>query len=107
MPQTQDTARTPTNVHTVDALLPERTMTALRSALQGQFRHPAGEVDLRRAMRAMCADGRKRQLRVEKIIILLKSIWNGLPEVQGRTTSSRQDLLDRLITICVEEYYAT
>ena len=89
------------------SVLSERATTALRSALQGQLRQPSTDHSLRRALRAFCIEARTRELRAEQLILLFKRVWRTLPEARGADTRKKQDMLDRLITICVEEYYAT
>ena len=87
--------------------LSERATTALRSALQGQLRQPSADHSLRRALRALCVEARTKDLRAEQLIVLFKRAWHSLPESRGPDTRKKQELLDRLITICVQEYYAT
>lgn len=89
------------------SLLSERAMTALRTAIQGQFRHQTADHSLRRALRALCVEARAKELRAEQLILIFKRVWHSLPESRGGEARKRQNLLDRLITICVEEYYAT
>jgi hypothetical protein len=87
-------------------LLSERATTAVRSAIQGQLRQPSADHSLRRALRALCVEARARDLRAEHLILLFKRVWHSLPESRGQETRKKHELLDRLITICVEEYYA-
>lgn len=87
-------------------ILSDRAVTALRTALQGQLRQPVQEASLRRALRAVCFEARMKQMRAEQLILVFKRVWYSLPEVQGRENSQRQELLDRIVTVCVEEFYA-
>ena len=87
--------------------LSERAMTALRTAIQGQFRQPTADHALRRALHALCLEARSKDLRAEQLIMVFKRAWHTLPESRGPETRKKQAVLDRLITICVEEYYAT
>jgi hypothetical protein len=89
-----------------DTPFPQRAATALRSALQGHLRQAVPDDTLRRALHSLCADARKRNLRPEQLILIFKQVWSSLPEVQDRNAARRQDLLDRIVTICIEEYYA-
>lgn len=88
-------------------MLSERATTAVRSALQGQLRQPSADLSLRRALRALCLEARARELRAEQVIVLFKRAWDTLPESRGRDGGKKQEMLDRVITVCVEEYYAT
>ena len=87
--------------------LSDRAITALRSAIQGQFRQPSADPSVRRALRALCLEARAKDLRPEQLILLFKRAWYSLPESRGHDTKKKQEMLDRLITICVEEYFAT
>lgn len=90
-----------------DVQFSQRAEAALRSALQGHLRQPLADDALRRAFRALCVDARERNLRPEQLILIFKQAWSGLPEIQVRSGNPRQELLDRIVTICIEEYYAT
>ena len=85
----------------------EAAVVALRSALQAQLRGAPSSSDLRRAIRLMCGEARRHDLRAEQLLIIFKHAWNSLPEVQqlpyGR---ERTDLLSRVVTMCIEEFYA-
>jgi hypothetical protein len=85
----------------------ERAGTALRAALQGHLRQPVPDHTLRRALHALCIDARARNLRPEQLIVIFKQVWSSLPEIQNRSGNRRQELLDRIVTMCIEEYYAT
>lgn len=87
-------------------ILSERTLGELRTALRGHVRQPVSDTDIRRVMRAMCVEARGQELRVEKVILLLKSVWQSLQDAEGLPTSSRNEILDRFITICIEEFFA-
>lgn len=85
----------------------ERAGTALRSALQGHLRQPVPDETLRRALSALCADARARNLRPEQLILIFKQAWTSLPEFESGSRNQRQELLDRIVSICIEEYYAS
>ena len=87
--------------------LSERAITALRSAMQGQFRQAPSDYSLRRALRSLCMEARSRNLRAEQLILVFKHTWYSLPEARGTDARKKQEMLDRLVSICVEEYYAT
>ena len=89
------------------SVLSERATTAVRSALQAQLRQPSGDDSLRRALRSLCVEARARELRAEQVIVLFKRAWDTLPESRGTDGRKKQEMLDRVITVCVEEYYAT
>jgi hypothetical protein len=97
--------------------LPAGATTALRCWLQAQRRrHAAGAelraADIRRALRPVCDEARQRGARVEQVIVLLKELWASLPPdeaVDGRGrgyTDTRREVLDGVVRVCIEEFYA-
>ena len=88
-------------------VLSERTLGELRSTLRGHLRLPVSDADIRRVMRAMSMEARAQDLPAEKVVVLLKTIWQNLAEADGRPFSRRSEILDRFITICIEEFYAS
>src|SRR5919204_4325075 len=85
---------------------------ALGSVLQAQLRsrstgdlRPNGE--LRRAVRALCAAAHQEHLRAEQLLVLVKQALNSLPEVAALPyDTERADTLARVISLCIEEFYA-
>jgi hypothetical protein len=88
-------------------VLDEDLREALRDAVVRRLREPGDESRVRDALRAISRAARARGLRAEHVVIALKSVCDTLPEMQGAVTSSqRARVLDRLVTLCIEEYYA-
>lgn len=80
---------------------------ALRCGLQAHLRRQRSEPDLRRALRTVCAEAHRRHLRAEQLLILFKQAWSSLPEVEQLPRGiERDELLGRIITVCIEEFYA-
>jgi hypothetical protein len=43
----------------------------------------------------------------EQLLVVLKGVWNGLPEVRTMSDSSQQmRLMQRVVTMCIKEYYS-
>src|SRR5688500_15898239 len=82
------------------------TSLAIRSAMQGQLRAASGSTatELRRFATLLCSEGRRRGLRAEQLIVLLKQTWLTLPEATTAARSTSPRLLDQLIGLCIEEY---
>ena len=89
---------------------------ALRSWLQAQRRAQTSgadvrSADLRRAMRLVCAEARRREVRIERVIVLLKELWSALPPDAADVTyghavrAANRDLLERIVRVCIEEFY--
>ena len=88
-------------------MIGEETLTALRNALQQRLSGSTGDAEIRQALRAMSREARAESLHAEQVIVALKRVWESLPEV--RRASDRQEqnrLLERVVTLCIEEYYA-
>lgn len=100
-----DTART--------SPFPVSATTALRSWLQAQRRTHAADVgfrtaDVRRALRPVCDDARRRGARVEQLIVMLKDLWATIPPDSGGNghSSADREILDGIVRVCIEEFYA-
>lgn len=96
--------------------IPESTITALRELLLRMLRDEpsrnaessphAGE-DVRDALRTLCDDAHRNHVRVEQLVIAIKQGWSSLHSEHPRVRSAGPDgLLNQVITICIDEYYA-
>jgi hypothetical protein len=54
----------------------------------------------------MCADARDRGVRIEELLISLKRVWPTIPGIERLPRDESTRLLSRIVTLCVEEYYA-
>lgn len=81
---------------------------ALRRAVQSRGDGAArGNDDHWRACaRVMCADARDRGVQIEGLLISLKRIWPTIPGIERLPRHESGRLLSRVVTLCVEEYYA-
>lgn len=79
------------------------TQRALEIALEPS-RRQTGE-DLESVMRELCAAARRDGTRAEELIILFKKVWSDRPELHGRTREETVRLFDRVVTMCIKEYY--
>jgi hypothetical protein len=61
---------------------------------------------LREAMRQLCVDARRLSMRPEELIILFKLRW-AHTELGALPREDASSALDHLITMCIEEYYAS
>lgn len=65
------------------------------------------EREVRDALRVVCDDARRRDLRAEQVIVALKETWAVMPEVGALPPGSvRTELLAYFVTLCIDEYYA-
>jgi hypothetical protein len=85
----------------------EQTLSELREALTRHSRRREDDTtDLRRLLFSFAREARAHNLGPEKLLVIFKNIWNGIPDVHSagdRTEKGR--MLERLVTICIEEYY--
>jgi hypothetical protein len=86
--------------------LTEETIEAVRAALVQYVNTPARGDELGAALRQMAAEARDRSMLPEQLLIVLKDIWHSLPNVRSMSDSADQvRLLQRVVTMCIREYY--
>ena len=84
------------------------TMTAatLRRALVAPADDGANE-ELRRAVRALADEARRRGLRAEQLVVAIRETWRSLPEARSAASRSGDaGVAARVIGVCIGEYYA-
>lgn len=87
--------------------LSEETIEAVRSALVFYVDAPSRGERLRETLNAMAAEARAREILPEQLLVVLKDIWYSLPGVRGIPDPAEQvRLLQRVVTMCIKEYYA-
>lgn len=90
---------------TVDAELRELVRSILlREVAAARFADAAGG-DRHQLIGGACSEAKVRGLRAEQMIILLKDAWSTLPEARRMQYPDADDVLGRVITACIEEYY--
>jgi hypothetical protein len=58
------------------------------------------------ALQVAAREARSKRILAEHLLIVLKDVWYGLPEVQRVTDPSDQvRMLQRVVTMCIREYY--
>lgn len=63
--------------------------------------------DVRGALRELCDDAHGNHVRVEQLVIAIKQGWSSLHSERPRARSAGPDeLLNQVITLCIDEYYA-
>ena len=62
------------------------------------------DAPLRPAVERLCAEGRKRQLDPEKMIIALKAAWEGLT-VRRMDEERKRRAYERMFSFCLETYF--
>jgi hypothetical protein len=90
--------------------LAAETTESLRGALVRYLRaSPTGDSGgLRDALRAMASEARQKSILPEHVLVALKQIWFSLPEVHAMRESSEQArLLQRVVSMCIKEYFGS
>jgi hypothetical protein len=88
-------------------LTPE-TIDRVATALSNYAADPRidGEI-LRQALRAMAVEARDVRMPPEQLLVVLKDLWHTLPAVRAAEHPEAQArLLQRVVTMCIKEYYA-
>ena len=66
----------------------------------------SAERPLRHAARALADEARARDaVRAERLLIELRRIWRDIPEARYLDPRAHEELWDRLVTACIEEFY--
>ena len=83
------------------------TRTVLRDALAHYLAQPGDVGALRSALRRVAEESRAHDLRAEQLMVAFKGLWRSMPQVSAvGDPLARAQMLERLITVCIEEYYA-
>ena len=89
------------------AALSEETIEAVRAALVRYIDAPSQGDRLRESLHVMAAEARAKSVLPEQLLVVLKDIWYSLPSVRAMSEPVDQvRLLQRVVTMCIKEYYA-
>ncbi len=61
--------------------------------------------ELHQVLRDLCAEAHRRGFRAEELIVLFKKTIAARPELQARPREETSRLVDRIVSMCIEEYY--
>lgn len=85
----------------------ETTIDAVRAALRQFLGNGGSSTSLKDALVRLSAEARKKHILPEHLLILLKDTWSTLPEVRDMEDAGDQvRLLQRVVTMCIKEYYS-
>lgn len=94
--------------HTPPSRLDDDTVAAMRDALRGYLASPSDPRPLQAALVRVSAEARERGMLPEQVLVALKDVWGALPEVRAMTDATSQiRLLQRVVTMCIKEYYSS
>ena len=87
--------------------LDAQTISAVREALVHYVDAPAQSGALRDALNRMAVEAHDKSMLPEQLLVVLKDLWHSLPGVQAIADTAEQvRLLQRVVTMCIKEYYA-
>lgn len=88
--------------------LDDATVAAVREALRDYLRDGSDPSALQGTLKQMSSEARAKDLHAEQLLVVLKDVWGTLPEVRAMTNTTTQvRLLQRVVTMCIKEYYST
>ena len=61
---------------------------------------------LRESMRRVCVLAHGRDVQIERLLVMVKDTWFELPEPRRILQDHSADVLSRVVTLCIDEYYA-
>lgn len=87
--------------------LDPETVEALRSALARSVAEGNHTDDLRSLLCRAAEDARSKGIQAEQLLLILKDIWYGLPQLTSAASTDVENLLlQELISRCIQEYYS-
>jgi len=88
--------------------LDDESLDAVRLALRAYLQDSREPSALRPSLLRLATQARERNIPPEHLLITLKETWNALPEVRSMNDTREQvRLLQRVVTMCIREYYDT
>lgn len=86
--------------------LDDETIDALRAALRQYLSNGQTPSPLQAALARVSAEAKEKRILPEQLLVMLKDLWNSLPEVHDIVDTTQQiRLLQRVVTMCIKEYY--
>jgi len=87
--------------------LSAEAISRLETALERYLQTGSDSGELLPAVRALSVEARANGIHAEQILVLLKDLWFGLPQIRSAPPGDTQpELLQRAVTLCIREYYA-
>lgn len=87
--------------------LDDATLSTVRSALGAYVREgEAGGTLLRDALHRLSSEAQAKGISAEHLLIILKNLLSSLPELREvDKPGEREKLKQRIVTVCIEQYY--
>ena len=93
--------------HTPPSRLDDASVELLRAALRDYLQDSKDPGKLQPSLLHIAGEAHARALPPEQLLVVLKEVWSSLPEVRAMTNTREQvNLLQRVVTMCIKEYYS-
>lgn len=88
--------------------LSESSVKELRTALTEQLKRPDGPTpELASLLRKVAYEAREKNIPPEELLVVFKQLWNSLAEsLRPQNTDQYERVRQRLVTLCIQAYYA-
>jgi len=87
--------------------LDDASIDVLRAALRDYLQDSQDPSKLQPSLLRIANEARARSILPEQLLVVLKEVWSSLPEVRSMTNTREQiNLLQRVVTMCIKEYYS-
>jgi hypothetical protein len=83
------------------------TVASLHQALTTYINEPENTGSLKPALERIAAEARRKRVHAEQLLVLLKDVWYTLPQPKRNDVESQNRLLQRVVTLCIREYYSS
>src|SRR4051812_11136880 len=82
-------------------------LATLKAAMLSYARDPNSIAKLQPALREIAIEARRKGIHAEQLLVVLKDAWFTLPPVRDAKGDDQNSLLQRVVTMCIREYYST
>ena len=87
--------------------LDDASIDLLRAALRDYLLDSRDSSKLQPSLLQIATEARARAMLPEQLLVVLKDVWSSLPEVRSmKNTREQINLLQRVVTMCIKEYYS-
>jgi hypothetical protein len=91
---------------TPSSRLDDESLNCVRLALRGYLQDCEDPSALQASLLLVATEARARNVLPEQLLVILKETWSSLPEVRAMRDAGEQvRLLQRVVTMCIREYY--
>ncbi|MEO5817373.1 MAG: hypothetical protein ABIT20_19045 [Gemmatimonadaceae bacterium] len=88
--------------------LDDATLEELRAALRNYLIDDTSSPALRDVLLRVASEAHEKAILPEHLLVALKDMWTALPEIRAVPRTAQQvQLLQRVVTMCIKEYYST